>query len=381
MKLLFLIPNLSNGGIQTQVFLLADYLAQKGYKVTVVGLFNAQDSFSTQRNSDKINVEFHSEMGNQMRNYIKSPFSKKLRFWINFIKWLRSFKPDVILSYTNPIDLYTNVVWRLTGAKLSFSFERGGYIAPEREQFNWMSRIRKWSRPIYVANSVHGAKALSIIRGISLRQVKIIRNSLDEKSLMDRLPQEDSLGSIKKSTTVFLMVANFFDKKDHLFLLEAWRKASMKNAKLIIFGLGGTVVCQSNFTKAQQFIRSNELWNVELMGEGAPSLALYHRADVGLLSSISEGCPNVIMEYMYFGLPVVSRDIPGVRELVSPMNYALLSIHDSVDDFAKKLNWCCANYNMGAKIGEANQQKALEDFANERMQSEYLEIFKNHGII
>ena len=58
----------------------------------------------------------------------------------------------------------------------------------------------------------------------------------------------------------------------------------------------------------------------------------YRSADLFVLPSLSEGLPTSILEAMYFGLPVVSTDIPGVRDhfsdfaiLVPPKNEFALS--------------------------------------------------------
>lgn len=42
--------------------------------------------------------------------------------------------------------------------------------------------------------------------------------------------------------------------------------------------------------------------------------AYYQSASVFVLPSLSEVCPTVVLEAMYFGLPVVSTDIPGIRD-------------------------------------------------------------------
>lgn len=380
LNILFIIPNLSHGGIQTQVFLLADFLALRGYEVTIVGLFNAQDGFISGNRKPNIKVEFYPEIGYQVRNYFKLSFTKKIRFWFRYVFWLRSFKPDVIMPYTNSIDIFTNVVWRLTGSKLSFTFERGGHLTPQKERPTWMSRLRRWSKPVYVANSEHGALAMSKIRSIPFQQVKVIRNSLDLAKVNNQSPLPDFFKDIDGHNIVFLMVANFFNEKDHMFLLRSWLGASLDNARLIIFGLGSGRECLSNFENCKSFIAEHKLNNVILAGGLTPSPEVFQRAHAGVLSSSTEGCPNAVMEYMYFGLPVISRNIPGVEELVSNENFKLLSSLDSVNELAQTFVWCANNLEQCSKIGEANRLKAAEEFANDKMQTDYMTVFKDYGI-
>lgn len=38
----------------------------------------------------------------------------------------------------------------------------------------------------------------------------------------------------------------------------------------------------------------------------------------------SEGCPNSVIEYMQFGLPVVGTNIPGIRDLVGDVGVRYL---------------------------------------------------------
>jgi glycosyltransferase involved in cell wall biosynthesis len=45
-------------------------------------------------------------------------------------------------------------------------------------------------------------------------------------------------------------------------------------------------------------------------------LTYLEASDVGVLSSLSEGLPNAILEYMAMGLPIVATDVGGVRELM-----------------------------------------------------------------
>ncbi len=380
-KILFIIPNLTFGGIQTQVVLLANYLAKNGFRITIIGLFSKDQKFIDNIQSSQIEVVYSPNEGKRIREYNRLIFFRKINFWIDLIKWLRSFRPTVILPYTSKIDLFINVVWRLSGAKLSFSFERGGHTNPEKESSSWMRSMRKLSAPVYVANSQHGALAMSIMRDIPLGKIKVIKNSLDLNRIQRSEPLPNFFKQINDKEFVFLMVANFFNEKDHIFLLKAWERASLKGAFLIIYGLGKGSECLQNFEKARTFIKREKLQNVILAGSRIPSKEVFVRANVGVISSVTEGCPNVVMEYMYFGLPVLSRRIPGVEELVSSSNVKLLSSIDSISDYAEKLLWCVENPENLTAIGKSNERKAKEEFVNEQMQLEYLEVFSEHRVL
>jgi glycosyltransferase involved in cell wall biosynthesis len=56
--------------------------------------------------------------------------------------------------------------------------------------------------------------------------------------------------------------------------------------------------------------------NVELLGRVANPLNLYQSADVLLVASDREGTPNVILEAMACGVPVVATNVGGIADLV-----------------------------------------------------------------
>jgi glycosyltransferase involved in cell wall biosynthesis len=66
--------------------------------------------------------------------------------------------------------------------------------------------------------------------------------------------------------------------------------------------------------------------------------AVYRGADAFVLPSRAEGVPRTIMEAMATGVPVVSSDLPQVRELVSSGGYTVdVGAHEA---FAERLGRC-----------------------------------------
>jgi glycosyltransferase involved in cell wall biosynthesis len=56
--------------------------------------------------------------------------------------------------------------------------------------------------------------------------------------------------------------------------------------------------------------------HVRFVGEVGDVRLHLEGSDIGVLSSLSEGLPNAILEYMAMGLPIVATEVGGTRELL-----------------------------------------------------------------
>lgn len=113
----------------------------------------------------------------------------------------------------------------------------------------------------------------------------------------------------------FLFVGRLAKEKGLLeFLLPAFKLYSMKNTStnLIIIGDGPL------FESINKYISENELENrVYLLGHKEDISYFYKNANALILTSLYEGFPNVIVEAMSYGKPVISFDTPhGPRDII-----------------------------------------------------------------
>jgi len=91
--------------------------------------------------------------------------------------------------------------------------------------------------------------------------------------------------------------------------------------------------------------------------------AWYRAADAFALSSDFDNSPNVVLEAMACGLPVVATDVGGLREYVKPPANGLLTPKGDADAFAAALIDLLNDRARASAIGRQNRQDAVTRFS------------------
>lgn len=111
-------------------------------------------------------------------------------------------------------------------------------------------------------------------------------------------------------------VANLRPEKDHLTALKAIKILLQKGFKITYHSIGGIDSSSSYFNSIKNYIDTNELQkSVFLYDSQTDVYAHLDQADLGLLSSSSEGFPVSLIEYGCAGLPVVVTDVGDCRKI------------------------------------------------------------------
>jgi len=81
-----------------------------------------------------------------------------------------------------------------------------------------------------------------------------------------------------------------------------------------------------------------------------------HQADVFVLPSLSEGLPNVILEAMACGLPVVATRVGGVPDIIQDRVHGYLVESENADDIARKLIMILNNNSIASEFSLYNRK-------------------------
>ena len=175
-------------------------------------------------------------------------------------------------------------------------------------------------------------------------------------------------------TVKALFIGRLNEQKGLFYLLEAASK--ILNAGLAGFTLE---IAGDGPEKTRLERRIGELnisKNVLLTGWSGKDglLEKYREADFFVTSSLDEGMPNVILEAMACGLPVIASDIPAHRELIADgINGLLVSPKDPAG-LADAINKMAKDRGLRERISASNLEK-IKEYSLKRL-STYLGEFR-----
>jgi glycosyltransferase involved in cell wall biosynthesis len=149
-------------------------------------------------------------------------------------------------------------------------------------------------------------------------RIEILPNAIDLERFPvlrpeGRLAARQALG-LPQGAPVFVSVATLFPVKNPMVLVEAAGRVrqALPDAQFLLVGEGPL--------RASLMDRIQELGltgTVRLAGAQSDVRPYLAAADIGLLTSRSEGSSNSVLEYMAVGLPTVVSDLPANRALVN----------------------------------------------------------------
>jgi glycosyltransferase involved in cell wall biosynthesis len=174
---------------------------------------------------------------------------------------------------------------------------------------------RRWIR--WAAAKADGLIAVSaglrdrlMVLGVARDRVRVLRNGVDLTLFRpdDRAAARIALG-LRRPT--LLAVGNLVALKRHRLMVEAL--ALIPEAELIIVGDGPERAAIERAARARGIAD-----RVRLLGRMAQDRLpqIYSAADVLLLVSTHEGWPNVLLESMACGTPVVVSGLAGIADIV-----------------------------------------------------------------
>ncbi len=114
---------------------------------------------------------------------------------------------------------------------------------------------------------------------------------------------------------------------------------------------------------------------IEWWGHQDDMAAVYAKAHIACLPSYREGLPKALIEAAACGLPIITSDAPGCREVVQAGENGLLVPPKDAEALAKAIKYLIENHELRLKMGLKSRQRAEQEFSEEQIISETLAIY------
>jgi glycosyltransferase involved in cell wall biosynthesis len=365
-RIALFLPLLSVGGAQRVFFRLARGFAQRGHEVDLV-LANA---------TGPLRGEVPAEA-----NLINLGASRVLWSIPRLARYLRERRPHALLATIAHANLAAIAAKRLARVSTLVAIREASTSKAERRSGSSLKcatvdllRSRYYVKAdVIIANSHGAAESLQKHNRLPSEKIRVVYNPVVSPELLHLAEQPLAHPWFADAThPVVLGAGRLTRQKDFSTLLRAFALVRRERPmRLVIVGDGEE--------RARLCALAHQLGideDVLLAGFDANPYRYMRRASVFVLSSRWEGLPNVLIEAMACGAPVVSTDCPsGPREILEDGKWGrLVPVGDSVA-------LAHAILETLARPLLVNPMERAMDFTVEKITEEYLHVLGIHSTL
>jgi glycosyltransferase involved in cell wall biosynthesis len=296
-------------------------------------------------------------------------------------KLIRRAKPDVVQTWMYHSDLIGGVVARLAGVRVICWGLRHSDLSPETSRRSTIVVAKICARlsrivPSRIVCCAEKAARNHIEIGYDKERMIVIPNGYD----LGRFTKDPEAGRAVRNELGFSpkvpvigFVARYHLDKDHATLLQALALLPQP-VQCILAGPGMTMATSGLAKKIAGTGVANRL---HLLGERDDVPAVMSAMDLHVMSSRSEGFPNVLCEAMACGTPCVSTDVGDASEIVGETGWIVPP--SDVRALAGAIETALtARQDQGGWTDrcEAARRRVEVNFSLERMVNNYHEVWQ-----
>ena len=358
---LIVVSNLEFGGAQRQIIELVNNADQEHYRFHVCSL------------SD------HIPLVEQLNSNVPlDVLEKKARFDFSVIfklaRLIRRYRFDIVHSYLFDAEIAVRLAARICGRQVKVvGSERNADYSLKRVQRVALS-LTNGMVDLIIANSAAGAAFNAGVTGLSSDRYRVVYNGVDTSRFCpaDQRAARKDMG-IPQSVCMIGMFASFKVQKNHLQLLDVLLGIlpDFPDLRLLLVGEelhGGMHGSDAYRSAVLRKISETDLRDITtLVGNRKDVENVYPACDLTVLPSRHEGLPNVLLESMSCGVPVIATRIADNEQIVSDgVTGLLVDVGDQMQ-LKEAIVDLLSRPSHRKELGDNARRWILEKFSSKRL--------------
>ncbi len=369
LRVMLVISNLEFGGAQRQVIELANELSRQNVDVFICSL------------SEYIPLAAHCELSAEKVVVLRKRTKYDSTVPIRLAKKLLALKIDVVHGYLFDAEIAVRIAGALARTPLVIGSERNSDYHIKRNQQIAYSLTKRF-RHACVANSQRGAEFNAAALGYLPDHYDVVLNGVSTSRFrqMDRQECRKRIG-VRGDTFLIGMFASFKPQKNHPMLLKALAKIghATSNAHALLVGdmlFGAAQETDQYRQQILDMIRDLGLENATHISGNVDNVESYYAAcDVTVLPSWFEGTPNVVLESMACGVPVIATDVSSNDQIIANGEDGYLIPLSDDREFVDRIVELHNDPEKRRNFGTAARKKIEEKFSTKVMADNMLSVY------
>jgi glycosyltransferase involved in cell wall biosynthesis len=283
---------------------------------------------------------------------------------------LSKLRPTILQTFL----FHANIAGRLAGKAARIPIIVSGIrVAEKRGSLRlWMDRATDWmvSRHVCVSQDV---AAFSAARGgLPIGKIRVIPNGVDASVFADAAPANLEHVGIPPGSRTLLFVGRLDPQKGPFVLMAAARELLPRHNDLQVLLVGDGPLAEN----LQKWIAKENLSDrIHLTGRRNDVPSLMRAAEIFVLPSLWEGLPNVVLEAMAAGIPVVASRVEGISDLLVDDRTGLIVPPNSAPDLVEAIGRLLADPQHAHQMGHSAQQFVRTEFAWDGVVAKYAALY------
>ena len=305
-------------------------------------------------------------------HYILRRTKKDLKVFNSFYIICKQYKPDFVHCWDGMTALISTPVCKILQIKLvngmitDTPLRHNIFYKPwlrARLTFPFSDIIIGNSKAGLVAYSAPKEKSIVINNGFNFQRIEVLT---DKQSILEKIEVHEKY--------IVGMVAAFDEFKDYTTYFAAAELLLKKRSDVCFLAIGSNTDSEI----ARRLVKDENKDNFRFLGKLSGIESFINVMDICVLSTLSEGISNSIMEYMALGKPVIVTSGVGSDEIIENNKTGFITSPANPAELCEKIEILLNNQDLREKMGQAGKERVLNHFSIDKMVASYVDTYNKY---